>query len=74
MLRNTIEAESERKAALSIPRLEEKRIINPKAIAIKKFESGPAAETISSPHLWFFRLYGLYGTGFAQPKRNPAEK
>ena len=39
ILRNTIEAERERKATLSIPRLEEKRIINPKTIAIKKFES-----------------------------------
>ena len=56
ILRKTIDAESERKATLFIPSSEEKRIIKPKTIAIKKLESGPAAATISSPHLWFFKL------------------
>jgi len=37
-------------------------------IANRILEIGPAIATNNSPHLWFFRLYGLYGTGFAHPK------
>lgn len=51
--------------------IEPKRIPNPKTSAIKRFDNGPAAATIAGPHFWFFRLYGLYGTGFAHPKINP---
>ena len=40
-------------------------------IAIKIFESGPAIATNNSPHRWFRKLYGLYGTGFAQPTTKP---
>lgn len=39
--------------------------------AITMFEAGPPKATIAGPHFWFRRLYGLYGTGFAQPKANP---
>ena len=44
-------------------------IDNTRATAI--FEAGPAIATSNSPHLLFRRLYGLYGTGFAQPKMSP---
>lgn len=46
-------------------------ITNPKIIAIRKFVAGPATETFNSPHFWSLRLYGLIGTGFAQPKIGP---
>lgn len=39
-------------------------------IAIKKFESGPAKETIALSLKGFLKLFGLTGTGFAQPIRN----
>ena len=39
------------------------------ALAKIMFESGPASATKLAPQRWFFRLYGLNGTGFAQPKR-----
>ena len=35
---------------------------------------GPAKETLSSPHLLSLRLFGLIGTGFAQPKTGPLPK
>ena len=38
------------------------------AKAISKLLSGPAMETSSTPLLWFLKLPGLIGTGFAQPK------
>ncbi len=44
-----------------------KRIIKPKIIAITIFTAGPAKATIASPHFLLRRLYGLNGTGFAQP-------
>ena len=46
-----------------------KRIINPKINAIKMLTAGPAPATNASPHFWFERLYGLYGTGLAHPIR-----
>ena len=43
---------------------------NPKIIAIKKLDIGPAA-AIKAPSLFgFFKLNGLNGTGLAQPKIN----
>jgi hypothetical protein len=51
-----------------------KRIIKPKNNAIHILDSGPATATIASPHFWFLRLYGLKGTGFAQPIINPPRK
>ena len=42
------------------------------AKAISKLLSGPAMETSSTPLLWFLKLPGLIGTGFAQPKRTSA--
>lgn len=44
--------------------------INPKIIASKKFETGPAMETFISPYFWSLKLYGFIGTGFAQPNKN----
>lgn len=44
-----------------------KRRMSPKIIASKMFVPHPARATKVSPHRWCFRLYGLYGTGFAQP-------
>lgn len=41
--------------------------------AITILESGPPSATMAGPHFWFLRLYGLYGTGLAQPKANPVE-
>ena len=38
------------------------------------FANGPASATIASPHLWFRRLYGLKGTGFAQPIIKPPNR
>src|SRR3989344_4411939 len=49
-----------------------KRKPRPKTRAIKIFESGPAAATMASPQRWFLKLYGLKGTGFAQPIIKPA--
>lgn len=46
----------------------------PKNKAIKRLEAGPARATNASPHLWFFRLYGLNGTGLAQPIIKPLDK
>lgn len=46
-------------------------IIHPKMRAMTRFESGPAAAIRNSPERLFLRLYGLYGTGLAQPKTNP---
>ena len=42
--------------------------IIPKTKARNILDSGPAIATIASPHLAFLRLYGLKGTGLAQPK------
>ena len=50
-----------------------RRIMKPKTRAIDKFEAGPAKAMRNSPVLLFFKLYGLYGTGFAQPKVKPAK-
>ncbi len=46
-------------------------MINPKISAINRFDTGPANAIKNSPTFLFFRLYGLKGTGFAQPKANP---
>ena len=40
---------------------------NPNNTAKAKLEIGPAAATIKSPQRLYFKLYGLYGTGLAQP-------
>jgi hypothetical protein len=48
-----------------------KRIARPKTVAIKRFTAGPAPATIASPQRLLRRLYGLNGTGFAQPIINP---
>lgn len=50
------------------------RMRSPNTSAIVILESGPAAATMASPQRWFRRLYGLYGTGFAQPMINPPKK
>lgn len=42
-----------------------------KITAIKKLDKGPAMETLSVPHFWSRKLYGLIGTGFVQPKIGP---
>lgn len=47
----------------------EKRKMSPKKIAKKRFAKIPAAATAMVPHFLLVRLLGLYGTGFAQPKR-----
>lgn len=49
-----------------------KRIKVPNIRAIARLTAGPTAATFASPHFWSRRLYGLYGTGLAQPKRIPA--
>lgn len=41
-----------------------------KTIARRKFESGPANETIALCFKGFLKFEGLTGTGFAQPIRN----
>jgi len=46
-------------------------IKRPKIIPIKKLVAGPAKETFNSPHFWSRKLYGLTGTGLAQPKIGP---
>ncbi len=46
-------------------------IKTPKINAMRIFESGPAKATRGSATFLFRRLYGLYGTGFAQPIMNP---
>ncbi len=44
-----------------------KRTNKPKHIAIAMLVKGPAKETFRAPHFWSLKLYGLTGTGFAQP-------
>ncbi len=51
-----------------------KRMIVPNMSASNRFETGPAKAMRNSPCLLFFRLYGLYGTGLAQPKVKPANE
>ena len=51
-----------------------KRIIVPKIKAIKMFDPGPAKAMRNSPIRRCFKLYGLYGTGFAHPKVKPANE
>jgi hypothetical protein len=46
----------------------------PKTRAIKRFESGPAIEIRSSPHLLFLTLLGFHSIGRAHPKVNPAKE
>src|SRR3989344_6162725 len=38
-----------------------------KTQAIRILLAGPAHAMSPAPLLWFFKLLGLYGTGFAQP-------
>ena len=40
----------------------------PKKRAKRKFDPGPARATLTLSHLASLKLYGLMGTGFAQPK------
>ena len=47
---------------------------SPKIRAMMMFVAGPAKATIASPQRWLRRLYGLYGTGFAQPIMKPPKK
>ena len=50
----------------------ETRMRSAKRSANAKLVAGPAAATIVSPQCGArVRLYGLYGTGFAQPNRKP---
>ena len=44
--------------------------MSPKKIAMKKFANTPAEATAIVPHFLSDRLFGLYGTGFAQPNKN----
>ena len=39
--------------------------------AIIKFDNGPAMATIAGPYFGYFKLYGLNGTGLAQPNAAP---
>jgi len=64
----TIMADISRKPDVWAPA---KRRMSPNMTAIKILEAGPAKATAASDHLPGRRLYGLYGTGFAQPKINP---
>lgn len=41
----------------------------PKIIAKEKFDIGPAKATFNCPYFWSMKLYGLIGTGFAQPTK-----
>lgn len=50
----------------------ENLISNPKIIAINKLAKTPATETSIVPFLTLRRLFGLYGTGLAQPITKPA--
>ena len=45
-----------------------------KITARSRFDAGPARATIAGPHLPARRLYGLKGTGLAQPITNPPKK
>lgn len=47
--------------------------INPINIAMPRFDNGPAAATFNVPYLESLRLYGLNGTGFAQPIKIPED-
>ena len=47
----------------------EKRKISPKKTAIKRLAKIPAEATATVPHFLLVRLFGLYGTGFAQPNK-----
>jgi len=46
----------------------------PNIKAKTRFEAGPAIATVASDHRPGLKLYGLYGTGLAQPKINPPNK
>ena len=48
-----------------------KRRAIPKTKASIKFDAGPANPMRADPNFGLERLYGLYGTGFAQPKAKP---
>ena len=50
------------------------RMMALKNSAMRRLEHGPAAAMRNSPERLFFRLYGLYGTGLAQPKVKPARE
>jgi len=49
--------------------LMEKRRIRPKKIAMERFAKIPAEATAIVPHFLLVRLFGLYGTGLAQPNK-----
>lgn len=72
---NTIELAMDikfiRNAPGKIPRVDGKnRIASPKTKESERFAKGPAAPTQAGPHRLFRKLYGLYGTGLAQPIKN----
>ena len=46
-----------------------RRMMSPPISAMTRLERGPAPATIASLKRPGRKLYGLYGTGFAQPKR-----
>ena len=58
----------------TVPPADKNLMIVPNMRASKRFEPGPAAAIKNSPCLLFLRLYGLYGTGLAQPNVNPARE
>lgn len=52
----------------------ERRKKNPKIIAMERLAKIPAEATATVPHFRLLKLFGLYGTGLAQPKTKPVEK
>ena len=46
----------------------------PNTSAMKRLVMGPASATFTAPVRGFFKLLGLYGTGFAPAKKNPVVK
>ena len=68
----TIEVIIDRKDETIPSEAKRKRSINPKNKATKIFANIPAEATATVPHFLFVRLFGLYGTGFAQPNKNEA--
>ena len=51
-----------------------KRLIKANNKASKKLVMGPTTATLNEPHFWSLKLYGLTGTGLAQPKIGPWPK
>lgn len=51
-----------------------KRKSSPKKRAMQTLATGPATATMASPQRWLRKLYGLKGTGLAQPMIKPPRK